>query len=268
LALFFMQMEVQADIYWYDVVKEDFYSQTSNSSPTSPYAHRVQSRIFFDQSGDLTQAQTTYGGSQSPINYDVIDSAGTAIYYSPTYINSTQRDADFPSGAAYSFSVSGGTLGNATASLQTGSLQLFSSTIPYFNGNTFDRLQNLAPNSSFLFTFNAHAVNPNAANSVNFLQIWDLDSNTRAFLTNFAPTTTSYLLPAGTLQGGRNYLAQIFFNNRRFTSNAGFNGATAVDDYQMATVAQFTAIPEPGATVSLITLSIGMVMRRVRKFKV
>jgi hypothetical protein len=128
-------------------------------------------------------------------------------------------DADFP-GGNYTFTVNDG----ADSGLLTEpATEIFTTTIPYFTGNTWSHLQSVNAACPLKLYWNNFIPDPDSTSAYIFVRILDQYYN-YAYTTNFlASDLTEVCIPADSLNAGSVYTIQLLFSDREDDVNYGFD---------------------------------------------
>jgi hypothetical protein len=142
-------------------------------------------------------------------------------YNSDYYADLPSMDADYPSGD-YVFSVNDG---SDSGLLSEPANELFTTSVPYFTGDTWSRLQAVNPNRPLKLYWNNFTPDPDASSAYIFVRILDPFYN-YVYTTNFlAHDSTDVCIPACTLGAGTEYTIQLLFSDRADNVNYGFESA-------------------------------------------
>lgn len=230
----------QANIFDYGVRKVGTHTQLNNAVVDS------KSFSFLSQlagnSSDFASVTTTYGGSLSPLPYNVSSFPGSTISVASTnfynYNTQSELDAAFPNGSTYTFEISGGTLGTQTATLNSPAASLLPS-IPFLSGNTWSQLQGLDPTNPFTLTWDGFSAPPASSSRIELLIL--PNGAPPVINQSFSPSTTSYTIPANTLSKDTNYSFTLAYT-ADVSPNTGFGGATGYSFFQQITDGNFSTL--------------------------
>jgi hypothetical protein len=164
------------------------------------------------------------------------------IYYSSFYGSQTELDAEYPS-TTYTFTVERGA-GPETAEVFLPT-DLYCPEIPFFTGDTYDRLQSYDPALPFDVFFNGFALPPGANVAVTYGAVAD-EVTGSVLSVALNPEDTFFQVPAGTLQPGRNYNIGISYLSAAQASSAGFGNAASNAAFSRGTAVYFTTLSAPG----------------------
>jgi hypothetical protein len=154
-------------------------------------------------------------------------------------------ETTFPAGP-YDFSISGGTLGGATASIQRPASLFFCSEIPAFDAPSFDLFAAYPSNQDVDVGFDGFATPAGANTGFVFLTVFD-SSNAVVFNTSQNNPVAGLTIPAGTLQPDTTYRITLYYSSRIQLANAGFGGADSIVGCDRSTSAAITTRPScPG----------------------
>jgi hypothetical protein len=236
----------------YDLFNSAFYSQTTAAQPAAPADFLFDSRIFLD--APISGATSNL---HAPNNVDYsMGTSGTIFDHSQSFADQATLSATYPSGT-YTFSLQSNQI---SPNSQSGTVNLsatpfYSQSVPFFTN--FTSLQMIDPNQATAFNWNTFVTNPSAPLSQIFFSIFDNTTNMLVVNQFFAdPTTTSFVVPAGTLTAGDNYRASLFFSSRDPNTGSGFNGINGLVGFDRATDMAFTplaAVPEAGSSAFFLT---------------
>jgi hypothetical protein len=242
LALVARETIVRADVTNYSIFKVANYQQIDSTQPTevnSPEAYYFGSQLFASDYGEIiTNAVMTapdsvaYTMSGNPVP--------TAYYYnSPYYAEKTNFDTDYPNGT-YEFDVNDSSdYGFLTIPTE----DLYTTSIPYFTGDTWCRLQHVDARRPLKLCWNSFIPNPDATSAFIFVRILD-PFNNYAYTTNFLPSDeTNVCIPCDTLSAGTTYTIQLLFSDRADDVNYGFNDdAPATSGFDVLTFTSLVTI--------------------------
>ncbi len=257
----------QASVTFYDIFKNDSYSQTSNAQPSLANGFFATATLSYSTAGDVVNASVVNGGTTSPLI--LTSSPGNNFNYAATFASQAAMDAAFPLGNPYTFQISGGTLGTQSASLNTPATAL-NSVIPFLTGSSYTQLQGLNPATPDTIGINGFAPVTGTTESFAFFTITRQSDNAIVFQQGFlSPSTTSVFVAANTLAPGTAYNIDLDYSSRITTPNAGFGTGTSLIGFEQRTEIGFTtgsAAPEP-SSVALSGLGLAsavLVFRRRR----
>jgi hypothetical protein len=239
-ALLFSATPAAAHVDYFRVNKGVIYPQTANNTqPTTPYDNGFYGRLDLGATpGDIASASAV--STTAPLLNYVLTQSSTGYWSWAQYFNSlTQLDSALPVGHTYRFNISGGALGAQSALSPTPANNLFSPSIPYFVGTTFDQLQGLDPSAPFTLRWNAFAAPFGANDLAIFLSIVRISDSQPVYSVGLNNATTSHQLSAITLAPNTEYRAELIFSSRVDTPNAGFTVASGLVDFDLVTDLQF-----------------------------
>src|SRR6185436_18084160 len=122
---------------------------------------------------------------------------------------------------------------------------LFCPAVPYFTGDTYDRLQNLDTTQTFSGAINGFTPAPGtdtASSSITLIRGTGVDAVTVLTL-NLLPGDTAFEIPAGLLEPDAFHSIGVSYVNSATSPNAGFGTATSSADYIRGTGAYFYTRP-------------------------
>jgi hypothetical protein len=225
----------QGAITFYDLFYNAYYSQTApNAAPASADAFSVSARIIGTNGADLTQASVRLPNNVAYPLGQIADS--TWAYFSNIYPSTTAMFADFAAGT-YTYSISGGTLGSRTATLNRPVGNFFPAQVPFFTGDTFAGLAAVNPSAPLTLTITPWTPVPGATVSLTFVTIFDAITNAIVFDSKQTSAATSVVVPANTLQPQSAYIVAIYASSRVEVPSAGFSGATSTVGFDRVTSA-------------------------------
>lgn len=239
-------------VTYYDLYKTADYTQNSAGQPSTPDYYYFSAPIY---GNGITNASLTDPVFNTyPLTEVGPTASGTEWLYQDTtqFADQASLDAAYPDGS-YGYQVDT-TSGSGSVSL-TLSGDYYSTSVPYFTGNTYSELQNADPNTTYTLTWNQINLSSGANLDDVFLTLYDYTAGTAvSFGGDMGNSTLSYDLPAGTLQAGDTYALSLYFSERQqnIPANSGiFTGATSIAAYDDLTSVTFTAVPEPGSLALL-----------------
>lgn len=158
--------------------------------------------------------------------------------------------SDFPAG---SYTISAGNVsGTQSGTIAYGGTAFYTSTIPALTGNTYSSMQGM--NASNAFTLDVNSFTPNSnttpGSAWTFFTVYLASTGAAVWSDDFlSPTTTSLMIPAGTLLAGTNYDFELNFDNR--LDGTDINGLATQQLFDMRTDETFftstSTVPEPSA---------------------
>ncbi len=244
-----------ANVTNYDLFNSAFYQQTSAAQPAAPANFLFDSRIFLD--APISGATSNLHAPDNQ-NYSM-GTSGTVFDHSQSFADQASLSATYPAGT-YTFSLQANQI---SPNSQTGTVTLpatpfYSQSVPFFTN--FSSLQMINPNQATTFSWNSFVTNPAAPLSQIFFSVFDNTTNMLVVNQFFAdPTTTSFIVPAGTFTLGDSYRASVFFSSRDPNTGSGFNGINGLVGFDRATDMNFTpvaAVPEAGSSALFLTAGI------------
>lgn len=234
---------VRADIDSYAIFKVANYQQVDSSQPTvlnTPNAYYFEAQLFSTDSGEIvTNAIMT--APDSTIYPMQGTPATTALYYkTPYYGDEMGLDALYPNGA-YMFSVNDGT---DSGVLTIPTEDLFTSTIPYFTGDTWSRIQSVDATLPLKLCWNSFVPNPDATSAYIFVRILDSSFNC-VYTTNYISAgVTNICISAECLEAGTTYQIQLLFSDRADDVDYGFyTDAPATSGFDVLTYTSLVTLP-------------------------
>jgi hypothetical protein len=158
-----------------------------------------------------------------------------------SYATSTDLDAAFPVGDAYTFTARGGSLAGESDTLPINADNY--PAIPYLIGNSFRQAKKINPNADF--TLNVGYTSTGAASTEVKLIILPLGKGPKSNQSLYQEfvlggTTSSFVIPQtviDSLETGVVYTAELInFNTSDIPSSGSFSSATNFDGWESATV--------------------------------
>ena len=267
-----LALPASAQVTGYNLFEEDFLNQTGPSTVTSN-TWAATANLTLSSSTDASLVTVTPAG-QSADALVASPTDATSYSYRATFFSQADMEAAFPRGQVYAYNISGGTQGSDSGNLSFPSSTAFTypSAVPSFTD--YSALQNLNVSQAFTFTFSGFtALTGSSDQSLLFLDIYN-SSGADVFSDDFlSASTTSVILPAGTLMAGATYTATLDYSNRQTTTDSGFGassgGVTPFAGLDYSTSAVFTtAAPEPSMAgmllAGILLLVLGRGLRRIR----
>jgi hypothetical protein len=249
-----------ADLSDVNIYANQTFYQTSQNPPTTPDHYWFTIGADMKNTGDFDGGSAQFPGSLSPVT--LTQNGTSLIYYSANYSSLSAMQADYPFGD-YSITATNSITHVQQTGVLTYSQNLFSNDIAAFTPSTWNLLQGLNPNVANTLMFNAFTPNPGATKGYSFVTIYDQLGPvwSMGFLD---PSTTSVVLPAGTLNPNEHYSFELDFSDRL----DGFDQQNQVfteQGFDKRTDGEFmTGTPEPG-TISLLGLGFAGVAALRRK---
>lgn len=208
-----LSQPVWADITDLTLFKTQEYNQTTNSPPSIPVDFFATARAFVGSITDFASASLTVPNSTTQAMGLVSDPVQPHwLVDSGLQGSKAAMDAAFPFGNYSVIAANSDASHQQTVSLNY-SLDAYSSSVPALTVATYDALQHLSATQSHTINFNPFTPNPTTQEQFIFFDINDGATNVlhQAFAN---ATTTSFVLPANTLQSGHAYTFDLVFSNR------------------------------------------------------
>jgi hypothetical protein len=219
----------------YGITKSASFTQSS-ALPPAPSVEWLFSAFLSADGGEATTVTI-----DTPTGQRLTDAGDRFFSFSsPTYPSLAPLDAAFPNGA-YTFRITAGTLAPASASVSFPTESRFPSSVPYFNGDTFDRLAAYDACQSFTFNWNQFVPHPNANRS---RAVFSISRVSPFGLPVFFSGTNFATVPGGLLEPNTVYRARLRFVNESVVEDAGFNQFEAYDGFEYSTTVTFVTLPE------------------------
>jgi len=232
----------RADVTDYAVSRTISATQDSNAQPTTFEFWHFIALVITDVPNEVVSATVSF--DRPPVlSYDLFQAIATAYQYlSPFYSDDPAFLLDYPV-TTYTLTVDRG------AGPETGDVflaaDLYCEAIPYFTGDTYDRLQSYDVTQPMVLTFNGFTLNPST--DIGAIQLSVVQDNTPGSVISVSldPSETTFEIPADTLVAGAGYSIGLTYYNVVLTPNAGFNGATSGAEFYRSTTAYFTTLDTP-----------------------
>lgn len=215
-------------------------TQTSNAPPAGPETWHLLALVVTDVPDEVVTATVDFTRPPAT-SYGLSQAIATLYQYNSAFYPSEAAFlADYPV-TSYTLTVDLGA-GPATGSVSLPQ-DLYCADIPYFTGDTYDRLQNYDVSQPFTLNFNGFTINPGT--TVGAIQLVVVEDNgpSAVISVSLDPSETSYEIPAGTLNPASSYSIGLTYFNVLLTPNAGFGTATSGAEYYRSTTAYFTTRP-------------------------
>ncbi|MEW6251530.1 MAG: hypothetical protein AB1716_12855 [Planctomycetota bacterium] len=230
---------LQADIHSYAVSKSVGYTQTSNAQPTTPDNWLLTAQLYYSEPNEVLTATLSFN-RPPPVTFDFYRANSTNhLYYSTFYTSEAALDLDYPS-TTYTVTLDrGGGPETGDVFLPVG---LYCPEIPYFTGDTYDRLQHYDPALAFDGTINGFTLAPGTNYGYTSVAIAEPGVG-GVWSISLTPEATAFQIPPGVLQPGRYYDIGVAYVDMVQTQNAGFGAATSSAEFQRGTSFAFTTLP-------------------------
>lgn len=215
-------------------------TQTSNAQPNSPQFWGFRALVVTDVPNEIVSASVSF--NRPPAAQYALGQAIPTLYYvdSPFYTDEPSFLLDYPA-TTYTLTVDRG-FGPETGTVFLPE-DLYCDAIPYFTGDTYDRLQNYDASQAFNVTFNGFTINPATTSGAIYFSIVEDNVPGSVISVVLDPSDTNYEIPAATLTAGRSYSIGLTYLNQVLTPNAGFTNATSGAEFYRSNTAYFTTNP-------------------------
>jgi hypothetical protein len=200
----------RADIAFLDSFKNIGFEQTGNGNSLTSNGDFYSADLNTTIPNSYASVTMTYPGPGSPLN---IPQVTTTDYHFQTasFSNQAAMDAAFPFGT-YSFTGVGGTTDTATYSYTADD---YPASSPFLTGTDFTSLQGMNSALPFTMHLSPFVTGTNASLSFIFVTVFDETTNTTVFNDGFLPpSTTTVVIPGGTLTPGDQFDYEIDYSNR------------------------------------------------------
>jgi hypothetical protein len=260
LALLSRVLVCHAQVTEYDVFASGQWFQTSDNpsfSTGNAYGWFAAGNISLQSSTDADSATLVPGG---PSTFALSKDTPTHLSFSTTYYGSRSAlEADFPTGATYTYALVGGTYDSSQGTISIPASPPYPSTIPAFAN--FSSFSAIDPNSA-TFQWNSWSSAPSSPSGIFF----DVRSGSSVVYSTFLQTSaTSFTVPTGILQPNQSYSAEVIFSSRLNSGIGTWGSVDALAGWDYRTSADFTTVPEPAESALAVGLLVGA-FALVRRF--
>ena len=235
--LLLSSLSLSAQVTYYGVEKNQFFSQTANNTaPSAPYEYSVYTFVDTSAAGQAGNVSATNGTT-------VTDLTGTSTSFGGNDYYSTKAamDGAFASGSNTTFAVSGGSLGTITQSIPTRADDYPQEM--YVTDTAITDAQNLNPANGY--TFNIGYTGTGTSTST-CLAIFG-PSGTYVYDVNGAADQASYSVPSSVLESltpDEDYTVEIVdFNDVDSPAAGGFGGAQNAEAFTDTTLFTLSTAP-------------------------
>ncbi len=248
LSLVFEALPSHATVSFYRLGRTIAYTQTSDSSPTTPTSIYGGVDMFADDPADLIAARvfSTQAAPTVP-EFPLTEFSPGYWGISKVYSSIEEMDLELLPGDTLGFLIEGGNLGSQLALLEVPGTNLFSPELPYFTNNGFSQLNGMNPSAGYTITWNGYTPLPEVTSSPIFFGVYRVSDGQFMTGTVVSNTVTSFLIPAGTLAHNTQYRANLDYSSRLDVFDAGFSVGDSSALYDVVTDLAFTTGSEsPG----------------------
>ena len=208
--------------------KDTLYTQIAdNTAPAAPDHWDIWSRVETRNPGDATSVTISGGGISGTLAYT---REGTAWTMQKAYTTENALDTEFPGGATFTITVSGGELGTLTQSLDMDSNPY--PVVPYLTGTTLSDALDIDPTADHPLTWN----NPGPTPSVR-IEIWQLVGGEPVQVYDWEAANggpIAHDIPAQTLAPGTQYFGYLEFGIATFQGGSGGFGILGSSNHNSA----------------------------------
>lgn len=232
-----LHTDITASVSEFGAAKLAFYRQIAdNTAPSTP----------------LSYGQYGYAAVIPPSTANHFTVTAVSTFYLTTtdqqnffglfsYATSTDLDAAFPVGDAYTFTARGGSLKGESATLPINADNY--PAIPYLIGNSFRQAKNINPNADFTLNLGYTSTGaPSTEIKLVILPLGQGRTSTQSLYQEYVVggTTSSFVIPQAvlaSLQTGVVYRAQLInFNTSDIASSGSWPLATTFDGWESVTI--------------------------------
>jgi hypothetical protein len=252
-------------ISFVDIFGNAAFEQTGNGNTLSLNGAFFSADLNSTVANAYTSASVSYPGPGSPRN--LAQTSPTDYHFQTPFFSSlSAMETAYPFGTYTFHGVDGG--GTDTATLDY-TADDYPQSNPYLTGTDYTSLQGMNAGQNFTLHFSPFVAGSNATDSFIFFTIFDETKGMTVFNDGFLPsTTTSVLLPAGTLTPGDLFDYELDYSNRDIASGLGGAEFAPQLGFDVRSDGVFTtaATPEPRsyAAVLGVALVMGLLLRRRR----
>ncbi len=214
------------------------HSQSIDDTEPSASDWSVFAIVQTENAGDATSITVSGGGISGNRAFE---QNGNLWEFEVEHTSEAALDAEFPSGATYTITLSGGTLGTLIQQFTLGA-KAYPNT-PYLTGSTFTVIKSINAYNNFTATFS----NPGsltATNGSTTFEIFAEPDENSVFREQSAGAATSALIPVGTLDTDTTFFGFLEYSNAQMASGTGgfeIDGTTSHNtsiDFSVITVSQ------------------------------
>ena len=146
LALCLTAHGASADVFVYGVGRSVTYTQTSVAQPIAPEYWGFSAVVYADVEWEVLSGEVSFD-QPPPVSYPlIIAHPNLSSYYSMFYTDEPSHLADYPA-TTYTLSIDRGG-GPESADVYLAA-DLYCPEVPYFTGDTYDRMQSIDPSVAF-----------------------------------------------------------------------------------------------------------------------
>jgi len=218
-----------ANVFEYSVNKIRFYEQPTVSAPVVPVEYAFNAFIEMED-GDATSADVSGNPliEEYPGEWDIEE----------VFNSQAALDASYPAPGVYTFNIQGGTLGKRSQPVTLTNPEAYP-TIPAFTPVSFSGAQGADPTQDLTIEWNAAS-----GATVLFFAVIDLNTDEYIIDELLQASTTSFTIPANSLDPSTSYEIEIVFANAQHTLGSPKPGFTSDSEsfsgYASVTIAEFT----------------------------
>lgn len=201
---------LSAQVTHWRLVKGPFYEQAAdNTPPGASFDWSAGVYLTTTGPGDATAVTISGGGIAGSLP---LDNEGPGIWVlERDYATQAALNAEFPSGAAYTLTVSGGALGTLAQPFSIGAAQY--PNVPYLTGSVFTTARQISAAAPFTFTWNNPG--PLTQNSgVSVFSVFDRNDD-EIYRDLTVGGTTASTVPPTTLSSDECYYGYLEFTHGR-----------------------------------------------------